>query len=130
MKTTMQDAKSRCSSSFHGRELTVPAVIASVTALYVILSRYFLHLPLCTLHRLTGLYCPFCGATRAAHYFLEGRVAEAFAANPLVLFAVPLFLLYLIRPVPKWGWGVFIVAFVVFGIVRNIPAWPFCVLAP
>ncbi len=40
-------------------------------------------LPHCTFKALTGLPCPTCGTTRAALAMLQGRLVDAFAANPL-----------------------------------------------
>lgn len=48
------------------------------------------YFPRCLLHQWTGLQCPGCGATRALHALLNGRVVEAFRHNALVLFVVPL----------------------------------------
>ena len=47
-------------------------------------SRFY---PQCTFHQITGLLCPGCGTTRALHALLHGRIAEAFAFNPM-LFAL------------------------------------------
>ncbi|MDE6310754.1 MAG: DUF2752 domain-containing protein [Muribaculaceae bacterium] len=38
---------------------------------------------------LTGWDCPGCGAQRALHAILHGRVAEAWGYNPFLFFAVP-----------------------------------------
>lgn len=46
--------------------------------------------PRCTFKWLTGLDCPGCGATRALHTLLHGRVGDAWAANPAVFVAIPL----------------------------------------
>lgn len=46
--------------------------------------------PRCTFKWLTGWDCPGCGATRALHALLHGRVGDAWAANPAVFVAVPL----------------------------------------
>ena len=46
----------------------------------------------CPLKALTGLSCPFCGATRMSYALLHGDVAAAWAVNPFLLLAVPLVL--------------------------------------
>jgi hypothetical protein len=46
--------------------------------------------PSCLFHRATGLYCPGCGATRAAYALLHGRVLEAAQDNLMLLAALPL----------------------------------------
>jgi hypothetical protein len=40
--------------------------------------------PPCPFRLLTGLLCPGCGATRAVHQLLHGRVGAALALNPLL----------------------------------------------
>ena len=47
-------------------------------------------MPQCPFLRLTGLYCPGCGAQRALHALLSGNFAEAFRFNPFLLSIVPL----------------------------------------
>ena len=46
----------------------------------------------CPLKALTGLSCPFCGATRLTYALLHGDVAAAWAVNAFLLLAVPLVL--------------------------------------
>lgn len=101
--------------------------------------------PGCLFHRLTGWECPGCGMTRAAYSALHGRWSEAFRFNPvgMVLFpaaltGIGLELLGWVRgkPLPprfrvggRWAWG-FAGVLLVFWILRNIPGWPFTLLAP
>ena len=40
-------------------------------------------LSLCTFHRMTGLDCPGCGATRATHELLHGRIVAAWRRDAL-----------------------------------------------
>jgi Protein of unknown function (DUF2752) len=102
-------------------------------------------LPGCLFHRVTGLDCPGCGMTRAAHATLHGDLAAAFRFNPLGMILLPLALIGIGleivgwvrgRPLPwtfrvrgRWVWGI-VAAVFVFWIARNIPAWPFNLLAP
>ena len=44
----------------------------------------------CMFHNLTGLDCPGCGMTRAAHALLHGRLYQAFRFNPFI-YAMPFF---------------------------------------
>jgi hypothetical protein len=101
--------------------------------------------PGCLFHRLTGLQCPGCGMTRAAYATLHGRLGEAFRFNPVGMVLFPAALvgmgLELIgwvrgKPLPprfrvggRWAWGIAGVL-LVFWILRNIPVWPFTLLAP
>jgi hypothetical protein len=55
----------------------------------------------CPLHAWTGIPCPTCGTTRAGLAFLEGRVLDALAWNPLVTLAALVFLAGGIA-VPVW----------------------------
>ena len=99
--------------------------------------------PICLLHRLTGLDCPGCGMTRAVHSTLHGKIAEAFRFNPLGMLALPLTAGWLLLRIPHWlrgepppeylriGWhvacGLFALV-VCYGILRNVPHWPFTLL--
>jgi len=100
--------------------------------------------PPCMFHILTRLYCAGCGSTRAIHSFLHGRILQALSYNPLViLLLVPLglFLLNHLRFVlwgKKWRipeiktkyiWLLIIIIFL-YWILRNIPHYPFTLLAP
>jgi hypothetical protein len=101
-------------------------------------------LPLCTFHALTGLHCPGCGASRAVHQLLHGNLYAALRLNPLLVVAIPLLAYPLTsaivhrvqgRPLPRalvsgrWFW-VLLAVVVLFGILRNIPQYPFTLLAP
>src|SRR5258708_5652874 len=48
--------------------------------------------PQCLLYKATGIYCAGCGATRALHALLHGRVVEALHDNALFVAALPLLL--------------------------------------
>jgi hypothetical protein len=94
--------------------------------------------PPCPLKALTGLDCPLCGATRATHALVHGRLATALDFNALFVLALPIMgvvmLLWLVRgQVPERlragavVWSVLAVA-VAFAVVRNLPIEPFSVL--
>lgn len=94
-------------------------------------SRFY---PRCVFRTLTGLLCPGCGATRAMHHLLHGRVEEAFRLNPMlfVMFAVALCavpsLLRGRRPrfleQPWFAWSALFVL-IGYWIFRNTPLYPF-----
>ncbi len=102
-------------------------------------------LPGCMFHRATGLDCPGCGMTRAAHSALRGDLLAAFRFNPLGMVLLPPAMLGIGlevvgwvrgKPLPwtfrvrgRWVWGIVAVVFV-FWVARNIPAWPFTLLSP
>jgi Protein of unknown function (DUF2752) len=97
--------------------------------------------PVCQFHRLTGLECPGCGATRAAHALLHGDFSAALRDNALFVLA----LAGLAARGVWFGWKTFrgrtdagffpvkflwplLAAAVVFGVLRNLPGFAF--LAP
>lgn len=45
-----------------------------------------IQLPMCTLLKWTGLYCPGCGGTRACVCLMEGNVKASFYYHPIVLY--------------------------------------------
>jgi hypothetical protein len=100
--------------------------------------------PRCFLHYFTGIHCPFCGTTRCGHSLLHGDLAQAVAWNPLVVMLLPLGVLWLCwcavrimrgQPLPQlnpptWSLRVFLGLLFVFWIIRNLPIYPFDLLAP
>ena len=46
--------------------------------------------PRCLFKQATGLDCAGCGSARALHALCHGRIADAWAVNPAVFFALPL----------------------------------------
>ncbi len=102
-------------------------------------------LPLCTLHRATGLYCPGCGATRATHDLLHGRLIWALQDNALWVLSIPLVLYAAASETARLLRGralpgdlarsrrlltAIVVAAAIFGVLRNIPSPPFDLLTP
>ena len=99
----------------------------------------------CLLHELTGLHCPGCGMTRATHAALHGDFMAAVRFNPVGVFLLPLALLLLAPDLIAWtqgrpairrsrftskaGWFA-ISLLIIFAILRNIPHYPFTLLAP
>lgn len=98
----------------------------------------------CIFHWLTGLHCPGCGTLRASHQLLHLNLAAALRFNPLTVAALP-FLGYAFasrasigirgRPLPRvfvparWIWGLFVII-LAFWFLRNVPFYPFSLLAP
>jgi hypothetical protein len=64
--------------------LALGAYVAGVGIVTWLASRLGREIILCPLKRATGLPCPTCGVTRGGLLLLRGRVADAFACNPLV----------------------------------------------
>jgi hypothetical protein len=89
--------------------------------------------PICVFKKTTGWSCPACGCLRASHQLLHGHVVKAFYLNALFVIALPIAALLAVQAVlrkriinPSYvGWSL-LVAFVLFGIARNLPpfvAW-------
>jgi hypothetical protein len=104
--------------------------------------------PQCLLHAATGLYCAGCGATRACHALLHGRLLEALHDNLLFVTLLPVLLAVVIRlAVSAWrtnrwptatleqrtflrsalGLGLLALLFMT---LRNLPGAPFDLLRP
>jgi len=95
--------------------------------------------PTCLLKYTTGFDCPGCGGTRAAWYLLHGDIPAAARHHALFTFAVPFLLYMYVAWAGKrlFGWklpqldlsprvlGVFIGAWGVFSVLRNLPWAPF-----
>jgi len=91
-------------------------------------------LPACPWHTMTGWNCPGCGSTRALHQLACGNPVAALRLNPLTVLALPVVGIWLARRdrpeiKPIWIWLGIGVA-LAFGVLRNIPAYPFTLLNP
>ncbi len=89
--------------------------------------------PPCPLHYITGLHCPGCGSLRAVHRILHGDLYGAFTMNPLLILSLPIFPIAIIRRswlYARWLPVTIFIVILLFGVLRNIPAWPFNLLAP
>jgi hypothetical protein len=108
------------------------AAAAGVGALYFV-NPNATHVPLCPLHAMTGLWCPFCGSTRAGYALLHGDLATAVRDNTLLVVVLPVLLVIAARWVGgferipllsrlprsvRWA-GVAVI--VLFGVLRNLP---------
>jgi len=112
----------------------------AVIALYVLNPSQTWFLPSCLFHKFTGLYCPGCGMTRATHHLLHGHLLTALHCNALFTLALPCVAAYGIwhwaaqpeQPTarkPFYAW-LLLSAVAVFAVARNIPVYPFTLLAP
>lgn len=100
--------------------------------------------PVCPLFTITGLNCPGCGLTRGFHALFHGDILTALQFNLLL----PVYLLVFIyigitllliasrgrglsnklfTPVSIYG---FFIASLVFGVLRNLPFYPFTIFSP
>lgn len=100
--------------------------------------------PKCVFHSLTGYHCPGCGSQRAIHSLLHLDFAGVVGNNFLFLPAGLLIIFHYIRqPLHKlFKWNlpnilykkytpiIILVVIILFWILRNLPFYPFSVLAP
>jgi hypothetical protein len=132
---------------------TVERVLAAATVMGAAVGSFFVayfnpvtagFFPICPLYQLTGLACPGCGLTRGFHALFHGDVTGALDYNALIPLYV-LFFSYLgvslsltaIRGVglswkfmrPWMAYSFMIVSFA-FAVLRNLPYYPFNLLAP
>jgi len=87
--------------------------------------------PKCLFFVATGFYCPGCGATRALHHLLNGRVIQAFGMNPLLFLSLPFLAAIGLYPqLARHPSAPVIagIALVSYGILRNVSGFSF--LAP
>lgn len=98
--------------------------------------------PPCLFHVLTGLHCPGCGSLRAFHALLHGDVPRALSLNPLATAIMPFLFVGIVLEVrrftsgsvppgirlPAWSIRALAMLIVVFGVLRNVPAFSW--LAP
>ena len=98
----------------------------------------------CPFHELTGFHCPGCGSLRAIHQLLHGNLTAALGLNPFMVLSLPFLGYWLIsrgvlavrgRPlvnfiVPSFWIWMLLVSILLFWILRNIPRYPFTLLAP
>lgn len=112
----------------------LPWVAASLVLIWCVVLFFFdpeqnQHYLPCPFHWLTGWYCPGCGAQRAVHDLLYGRLAEAFSHNAALVCTPPLL-------AAQWALGrwrgtspvhgnrvvfIWVGALILWGIARNLP---------
>jgi len=54
-------------------------------------------IPACTFKKITGLYCPGCGGTRAVAAFLTGHFVKSFRYHPFVPYCGILYIVFMAR---------------------------------
>jgi len=103
------------------------------------------HFVSCPTKSIFGFYCPGCGSQRLIHHLLHLNFYEAFRYNPLLFIFFP-FVIYLVYVFisnlifgtkirikllyRNWFVVILFSAFVLYGILRNLPWEPFTYLAP
>ena len=100
--------------------------------------------PVCPLYAMTGLACPGCGLTRGFHALFHGDVLTALHFNallPIFAFLIGFLLVSLVLIVARGrglSWRIFppaslygfLILAAAFFVLRNLPFYPFTLLAP
>lgn len=112
------------------------AVVASAGVLYGLITGWLGFGIPCPVHYFTGFKCPGCGVSRMFISLMKLDFKSAFEANRLLLLTLPVIVIllavYFVRYVRTGSkrisktesliYIVLIVLFLVYGIVRNLPA--------
>lgn len=100
--------------------------------------------PPCPLYKFTGFACPGCGMTRAFHALFNGDIVTALDFNAMLPFVAAFFGYFLLSmffvavrgralTIGKVGltliWAMFSLL-MIFGVLRNLPWYPFTILFP
>lgn len=98
--------------------------------------------PPCMFRAFTGCYCIGCGLTRAMHALVHGDIGRALSMNPLGVLLLPLMPLMVawssgwqppvLAPLMRWVLEpkVWLVLLPGYWVARNLPWFPFTLLAP
>lgn len=117
--------------------------LASIAA-FLLQSKLLGLMPPCMFYKWTGLHCPGCGGRRCVMMLAQGRIADAFHMNALVMAIFLGFSVFFLRQiVVEWKHGVvpptvissrfawtIVWGIIGFWVLRNVPFWPFTLLAP
>lgn len=121
------------------------AAVFAAGALYLYFHDPYQYPLPCIIKLLTGLYCPGCGAGRACFSILHGKFFDAFCYNPLLVILLPFAGGYIAARGIDWAVTggnhidgkisiklllAVLIIILVYGILRNIPVFPFSLLAP
>ncbi len=102
------------------------------------------YLPKCVLYSTTGIFCPGCGSQRATHYLLNFNILGILQQN-IFYFIVLIILGYhllitslnllLKKKIYNYVYHpktpiIILIVLILFWILRNIPFYPFTLLAP
>lgn len=114
-------------------------IICSLGFLYFLFVNFFGFGIPCPIHLITGIKCPGCGITTMFIAIANCDFKAAFNANPLTFSLIPFFIFLFVYLTFKYfqhgylktgKWLNYILFFIIglyiiFGIVRNLPFWPF-----
>lgn len=109
--------------------------IGCIYLIYILNINYDIGL-VCTLNKITGLYCSGCGMTRAIFSILKLDFYQAFRYNAFSILLLPIllgyFLVYIyswlfnkpniiIKKIPQVFWIVIVIVLLIYGVIRNLP---------
>jgi hypothetical protein len=127
------------------KSLGLLATVSGVVAVLYLFSPYDSGLyATCPFKALTDLHCPGCGTLRGLHELFHGHLGTAFGLNPLMVLSLPFVAFSIIKYITAGILGraerrifipsVFIWSLlgviILFWILRNLPYYPFTLLAP
>lgn len=128
---------------------TVRVVVGVSIPIFGILGALYLynmegHIP-CIFQTVTQLHCPGCGAARASRSLLHLDILKALNYNPLFVIFLPVGAYFMLKQYIRYVFSkdvlpmfkvnrltaiIILIIIVAFGILRNIPLYPFTILAP
>ncbi len=122
----------------------VAAMVAGAAAVWYFDPATASFAPACPLYKTTGFACPGCGLTRGFHALFHGDIVTALDFNALIPLVAVFFGYIFISLVffaargrglvfGRWNlvllWGT-LGLLVAFGVLRNVPFYPFTILFP
>lgn len=128
------------------RVIIIATTVSALALLYFFVdARHSNLFPACPFFTLTHLYCPGCGSQRAISALLHADLLGAIDYNLMLVVSMPLILysafisvtnVFRAKPVIQTIFysplfvRLFLVAVVLFGVLRNLAFYPFTLLAP
>lgn len=125
------------------KRFVIIAGILAILVLFWFINPLNILFPKCPVYLYTGLYCTGCGSQRSLHAFLNGNIADACRQNLLAtLCYIAFFAEIILLAFKKTTWRpsallkqryaalVVLVLLLVFTLLRNIPVYPFTMMAP
>ncbi len=121
------------------------AAVSGVVAVLYLFSPYDSGLyAACPFKALTDLHCPGCGTLRGLHELIHGHLGAAFGLNPLMVLLLPFIAFSIIKYIalgildrtqrrifiPSAYIWLLLGIIIAFWILRNLPCYPFTLLAP
>ena len=123
---------------------SVVVVAGALGVLYLVNPGTSTLFPTCPFLAFTGCYCPGCGSLRALHQITRGHLATALGLNPLLVLSLPFVGYFFVSRAtlalrgrslkalfvpPAFIWALLALV-MLYWVARNVPAYPFSLLAP